>query len=275
MFRWYMGSTTTRAATTGFLVLALAFAGCFTPPPPPGGYPPKADLPPFAYEPLNVRNSCFVESVHFYDEYEGKHRGGNESWSRVLEWGNKEGDLKVETGHAVTLFVAKDRLWYYDINFGVLPIDVPLDKRTYVTYVSPKIFAHYPKYRPILARYRDDTPQAPTKEKVKFLFYHANPDVRDATRVASELGRVRPVSVFEFDLKNGDKKEISAAAAFMFGSRVCLYFPRRGTYEALPFAGAVDDLKFINRIVTHLFPGSENVRWQPGGYLLFPNEKAH
>lgn len=270
-----MGTIPMRALTACVIFGAVILAGCFTPPPPPGGLPPKADRPPFSYEPLNVRNSCFVESVHFYDEYTAKHRGGNDTWARVLEWGNQEGDLKVESGHAVTLFVAKERLWYYDINFGVLPIDVPLENRSYITYVSPKIFAHYPKFRPILARYREDDPQTPTKEQVKFLFYHANPDVRDATRVASELGRFRPTSVFEFDLKNGDKKEISAAAAFLFGSRVCLYFPRRGTYEALPFAGAVDDLKFIQRVVQHLFPGSDNVHWQPGGYLIFPNEKAH
>lgn len=237
------------------------------------GAPGKAEKPPFPYEPLKVRNSCFVESVNFYDQYFQKHRGGNNSWARILEWGNQEGDFQIASGHAVTVFVAKERLWYYDINFGVIPVPLPLDRRADITDVSPKVFARYPQFRPIFARYREDYAQQAAKERIDFLFYHANPDVRDATRVASALGRFRPVRVFEFDLKNGDKKETSAATSFVFGRRVCFYFPRRGTFEAPKYSGEVDDLRYINRVVQRLFPTADNVRWQPGGYLLFPNEK--
>lgn len=270
-----MGSITLRALAACLFVVALALAGCWTAPAPAGGGAQvKGEKPPFSYEPLNVHNSCFVESVHFYDQYLQKHRGGDTPWTRILEWGNQEGDLKFSTGHAVTIFVANGRMWYYDINFGVLPIDLPIDRRADITDVSPKVFARYPQFRPILARYRDDFPQIAPKERVQFLFYHANPDVRDATRVASELGRFRPVKVFEFDLKQGDKKETSAAVTFLFGRRVCLYFPRQGTYEAPRYVGSVDDLRFIGSVVRRLFPTAENVRWQPGGYLLFPNEKT-
>ncbi len=254
------------------LSLGLALGGCATGP---AGSKTsaKAESLPFPYEPLNVRNSCFVESVHFYDEYLKKHRG-EPTWARVLRWGNREGDFQIAYGHAVTVFAAKDRLWFYDVNFGLVPVELPLDRRADITDVSPKVFARYPQFKPTLARYRDDFLQQPAKDRIDFLFYHKNPDVRDATRVANRLGRIRPVRVLEFDFLEGNQKQSSAATAFLFGRQVCLYFPRRGTYESRRYLGAVDDLKFINEVVRRLFPTAENVRWQSGGYLLLPKDKS-
>lgn len=250
-------------------------AGCATPPSahPNSASAMRGEKPPFAYEPLAVHNSCFVEAVHFYDCYFQKQPAAEKNWAQVLEWGNQEGDFKVTSGHAVTVFLANDRLGYYDINFGVQWVDLAPERRSDLTDVAPKIFAKYPQFRPILARYRYDFPQQAPKKPATFLFYHANPDVRDATRVASELGRVRPVRVLEFDLKEGDKTQTSAAAVFTFGRRICLYFPRQGTFESPRYVGEVDDLKYLTLVVRHLHPGAGNVRWQPGGYLLFPNEK--
>jgi hypothetical protein len=228
------------------------------------------EKPPFKYESLQVRNSCFVESVHFYDEYLARDRGGEQSWARVLQWGNQEGDFKLSSGHAVTVFVAKNRLWAYDINFGVRPVDLPIDRRADITDVAPKIFERYPQFKPTFARYRDDYPQKAPDKRSEFLFYHANPDVRDATRVAHELGRYRPVSVFEFDLKKDGAAEAACGVAFLFGRRVCLYFPRTGTHVSPPFRGGADDMRYVTHVTKRLFPGAENVRWQPGGYLFFP-----
>jgi len=268
-----MGRLFFSAAFSALLLGAgLLISGCATAPV--GVAPARValglDKLPFSYEPLGVHNGCFVEAVNFYDHYFRKLKDDETQWAQVLEWGNEEGDLKVRSGHAVTVFTLRDRLWYYDVNFGVRSLDLAVDRRSDLTDVGPKIFASYPQFRPILARYRYDFSQQPAKKPVDFLFYHANPDVRDATRVASELGRIRPVSVAEFDLKPGDKTQVSAAAVFTFGRRVCVYFPRQGTFEAPRFVGAVDDLRFINQIVRHFYPEAGNLRWQSGGYLLFP-----
>lgn len=236
---------------------------------PPGARKP-AERPPFAYEPLSVRNSCFVESVHFYDEYQRRQRPGGEGWARVLQWGNTEGDFKMGQGHAVTVYAHAGRLWFYDVNFGVQRVDVGIERRGDIHDVSPEVFRHYPQYQPVLARYREDYQQQPAPRKVEHLFYHKNADVRDVTRVASQLGKWRPVAVFEFDLKQGGKKVPTAGVAFVFGARVCIYFPRGGTHVSPPFAGSMDDLRYIRAVVKRLYPGSDNIRWQPGGYLLFP-----
>lgn len=254
------------------LAWAILLGGCATAPTA-GSKQPMflgAEKLPFSYEPLGVHNSCFVESVHFYDRYFQKLGASEEKWAQILEWGNREGDFEIHTGHAVTIFAINHQLWSYDVNFGVQPVDVPLDRRGDLSDISPKIFAKYPQFRPILARYRYDFPQEPLRKPVDFLFYHANPDVRDATRVASELGGARPVRVVEFDLKGARKNQGSAAVVFIFGRRVCLYFPRHGTFESPRYVGAVDDLKYITRVVLRVYPAAENIRWQPGGYFLFP-----
>jgi len=260
------------------VVVLCASPGCsYLPqyvPPPPASAVEKLEKPPFKYESLNVRNSCFVESVHFYDEYLAKERGGERTWARVLQWGNQEGDFKLNSGHAVTVFVAKERLWAYDINFSVRPVDLPIDRRADITDVAPKIFERYPQFSPVFARYRDDFPQKPAEKRPEFLFYHANEDVRDATRVAHELGRFRPVSVFEFELPKDSAKETACGVAFLFGRRVCLYFPRTGTHVSPPFRGDADDIKYVTAVTKRLFKGAENVRWQPGGYLFFPPGEA-
>ncbi len=239
------------------------------PAPKAGKRPPRGEKPPFRYESLNVRNSCFVESVNFYDAYL-RHYDGEVPWAQVLQWGNAEGDIKIGQGHAVTVYAAKGKLWFYDINFGVVPIDVPVERRGDLTDVGPRIFASYPQFRPVLARYREDYRQTPPEKRPEHLFYHKNADVRDATRVARELGRSRPTAVVEFDMKEKGKLTPSAAAVFVFGRRVCVYFPRGGTHVSPAFRGSGDDLRYIEYVVKRLHPGSRNVRWQPGGYLVFP-----
>src|SRR3954464_13098757 len=80
------------------LLLGVVLGGCasgpFTISPAPPKAPP-APKAPFSYEPLGVRNSCFVESVNFFDHYYAKKRETELPWARVLEWGNQEGDFQI------------------------------------------------------------------------------------------------------------------------------------------------------------------------------------
>lgn len=233
----------------------------------------KGTKPPFAYEPLNVRNSCFVESVHFYDEYFRKKRDGEQSWARVLQWGNEMGDYKIVSGHAVAVFSLDGKLWSYDVNYGFEKLPVSAERRGDIRDVSPPIFSNYPQYQAVNALYRDDFPQEAPKKRVEYLFYHKNPDIRDATKVASWLGAERPTRVFEYDFTKDGKTVHSAAATFLFGARVCVYFPRYGTFVApnsTLVMGSIDDLRFLNMLVRRLFKDGGNVRWQPGGYAFFP-----
>jgi hypothetical protein len=258
------------AVCRAFLLFLLAVAGAL---PLRAGDHPRPPKPPFSYESLRTRNSCFVDSVHFYDEYLRHHHGEDLTWARVLEWGNEEGDFKLTSGHAVAVFVAKHQLWTYDVNYGMFPLNVSVERREDLRDVSPPIFAHYPQYEPIFPRYRDDFPQQPPKKRVEYQFYHKNRDVRDATKVANELGRERPVRVFEFEFKENGQLQRSAGAAFVFGAHACIYFPRHGTYVAhvsTLWSGSIDDTRYLQTVVKRLFPGGDHVKWQPGGYLLFP-----
>jgi hypothetical protein len=247
-------------------VSLLLLGGCeaFIPVP----APPPPVKPPFSYEPLGVRNSCFVESVHFYDVYHAK--TGEGGWVRVFQWGNQEGDYKIGLGHAVAVYVADGKLFGYDINFGFWPIALPLDRRADVTDVGPKIFVHYPQFKPVFARYRDDSVHAAPLKPPEFLFYHANRDVRDATRVASELGRFRRVSVVDFNFIEKGTKQASAATVFVFDSRLCVYFPRNGTHVSNLLLPSVDNLHLTGMIIQRIYPGATDIRPQAGGYLLFP-----
>jgi len=234
--------------------------------------PPKMK-PPFPYESLGVHNSCFVESVHFYDVYSAWRVAGDASWVRVLQWGNRDGDYKISTGHAVAVYVADGKLCGYDINFGFWAINLAVEKHADVTEVGPKVFAHYPQFKPVFARYREDFPQPPPSKPPEFLFYHANPDVREATRVASELGRYRPVSVVEFAYVEKGAKQVSAAAVFVFGGRLCIYFPRGGTHISTPLVRAFHDLDMAGFVIKKLYPDAIDIRPQPGGYLFFPPKR--
>jgi len=265
-------TTKTLRSLFGLALVAVALLGggceAFIPVAPP---PPKMK-PPFPYESLGVRNSCFVESVHFYDVYQGWKAGGANGWVRVLQWGNQEGDYKIGTGHAVAVYVAQDRLCSYDINFGFWPVEVPLGQHADLTEVGPKIFAHYPQFKPVLARYREDFAQKPPAKPPEFLFYHAKLDVRDATRVASELGRYRPVIVVEFNYTENGAKQESAAAVFVFGGRLCVYFPRSGTFISRGLVRAFHNLEMPSAVIKRLYPDATAIRLQAGGYWLFPSK---
>lgn len=248
--------------------LALLGGGCaaFIPVEP----PPAPEPPPFTYEPLRVRNSCFVESVHFYDMYRSRRDKADDDWVRVLQWGNQDGDFTLSSGHAIAVFTEKGELWSYDVNFGFSKLEVPVEKRADLSEVTPVVFSRYPQYRPVFARYRDDFHQTAPEKVPGFLFYHANQDVRDATRVASELGRFRPVSVVEYKYERDGKPHRSAVTVFIFGGRVCIYLPDGGTQISNPLVRSVDNLRWVSYVINKIHPGAKDFRPQPGGYLVFP-----
>jgi hypothetical protein len=225
---------------------------------------------PFYYEPLNVRNACFVESVHIYDLYLSRRIGGENGWVKVLQWGHQVSDTQVGLGHAVAVFTRGGKLWTYDINRGFTQLAVPVERRADLTDVTPEIFAHYPQQRPVLAAYREDGFQYKRTVVPESLFYHADADVRDATKVASELGRFRPVKVLEFKYVEAGEAKVGVAAAFLFGNRPCLYLPSKGTQIGRIRATTVEDLPLLALMVRELYPNATDVTWHRGGYWLFP-----
>ncbi len=231
------------------------------------GQPVRA---PFHHEPLRVRNGCFVESVHVYDLYLSRNIGGEAGWVKVLQWGHRESDTRVGLGHAVAVFTWGGRLWTYDINHAFRQLAVPVERRADLTDVTPEVFALYPAQQPVLPLYREDGFQQTRREVPSFLFYHADPEVRDATKVASELGRHRPVKVMAFNHTVDGVVRPGAAAAFLFGNRPCLYIPARGTTIGRGRATTVDDLRLFAGMVRQAYPDASDVRWHEGGYWLFP-----
>ena len=227
---------------------------------------------PFAYHPLGVRNSCFVESVRFYDEYRTRQRGGENGWVKVLQWGHLQDEAKVGLGHAVAVFTLGDKVWTYDINKSFSQLSVAADRRADLTDVTPEIFSRYPEHKAVLPRYREDFGQGAVTKVPEYLFYHASPDVREATKVASELGRYRPVRVVEFKYTEDGQPKVGAATAFIFGNRLCLYLPAKGTQIADQVRTMnPEELRLIELMLRQMYKGGlAEVRWQPGGYWFYP-----
>jgi len=206
---------------SGFLLAALMLTGAAA--------GTSAVKPPFPHEPLGVDNGCFVESVCFYDDFQDKF--GTDPWIRVLQWGAKDGEA-VTTGHAVAVFELKGRLWAWDINFGFLPLDVPLDARENIGQVTPPILARYPGIVPQYPLYFQDMVQAPEPHPPEAQIMNEERAFRDASLAAARLAAHRPVNLVQFTyVENGETRQ-SVATVFIFGGRVCVYFPERGT---IPF----------------------------------------
>ncbi len=264
------------------LLSALAFIGCSTADSSASGPRAAAATPaqiPFPYESLGVRNSCFVESVHFYDAYQrwrATASDGDAGWARVLQWGHLGDDTAaVGLGHAVALCMADGKLWMYDINSGLSKLAVPASRRGDLSDVGPEVYAKYPQINAVLGKYRDDTGQIPPRTAPPlFLKNDRNADIRDATKAASELGKSRRARVFLFDYKDSrGRMKRGAAAAFSFSNRLCVYFPDKGTHLSSRMrAIAVEDLRVMRGLTRRIYPGVLDVRWleaarpsQPGG----------
>jgi hypothetical protein len=189
---------------------------------------------------------------------------------KVLQWGHRESADKVGLGHAVTVFTAGGKLWTFDINHGFTALAVSPERRKDLMDVTPEIFAKYPRQRPVLAIYREDGFQQKRTKVPENLFYHASQDVREVTKVASELGRVRPVKVVEFTFTEEGALKTGVAAAFLFGNRPCLYMPAKGTQIGRSRVATIDDLPLIGSMLRQLYPNATHVKWHEGGYWLYP-----
>ena len=223
---------------------------------------------PFNYAPLGVRNSCMVESVRFYDAFHTPARGGDNGWVRVLQWGNEAGNLQhITLGHAVSIFLMRDVLWMYDINFGFVPLSIPVAKRNDLPAVESEILAKYRQTKPKYIIYHPDLLPRQSQLPQKFTYITGNADVREATKVASEIGHHRPTRVvgFVYNDKHAGRTELSAAALFEFDRKLCVYFPSQGTLTTELHPDSLEDVRKVAAIIQQVYPGASDIEWHDSG----------
>jgi hypothetical protein len=223
---------------------------------------------PFNYTPLGVRNSCLIESVRFYDAFRTPARGGAGGWVRVLQWGNEAGSLQhITLGHAVAVCLVRDVLWMYDVNFGFVPLGTPVAKRDDLAAIESEILAKYRQTNPKYIIYHPDMLSAPAQLPQKFTYTTGNADVREATRVASEIGRHRETRVvgFVYDDKRAGRTQTSAAALFEFDRRLCIYFPSQGTLTTGLSADSLKDVQQVAAVIRQMYPGATDIEWHDSG----------
>lgn len=216
---------------------------------------------PRGYHPLDVRNACFVESVHFCDFYQARQLGGPDGWAKVLQWGNRKDDYTIKGGHAVAVYQAKNRLWVHDINYGFLSLAAPVTSRNDLTEVAPQIVAKYPEMKAALVRYEDELPQSPEKNPPDYTKGATTQELHDALRVAIELGRFRPVRVVEFIAPQEAYLRPYAATLFRYGGKLCIYSPSNGTRVVAASLAGIEDLNTARALVMASFPDAQDVKW--------------
>jgi hypothetical protein len=241
------------AASNAVLILALAFAGATV------ATAPRmagAERPPFGYEPMKVPNGCFVESVSCFDAFHEKF--GEDGWVRVLQWGAKEDEVMV-AGHAVTVFETAGVLWCWDVNHGWTPLSIAPAERDDAGVVAAPIVANYPRVTALYPILWDDGAQAPEAGPAG-----AEPSAdaagpQYARIAAARLARHRPVNVIEFTQTEDGQSRTSEAVVFVFGGRMCIYSPQKGT-TTFRARSSVWNVHLTMEMVRRIFPGAEGVR---------------
>ncbi|MFA6289985.1 MAG: hypothetical protein WC661_21585 [Opitutaceae bacterium] len=217
---------------------------------------------PRSYRPLKVKNSCYVEAVHFCDFYAARQVGGVNGWAKVLQWGDRQNDFTVRGGHAVVIYQLKDHLWVYDINNGFLSLSPTPDKKLDLTLVTPQVFKRYPGMNPAHVRYVDDQPQSPEKNAPVYSVKAATTqELHDALKVAIELGRFRPVRVIEFIAPVDSYLRACAVTVFRYGGKICIYSPLSGTRLVDAPLASIDNLAQMEVLVKSVIPDSQDVKW--------------
>ena len=216
---------------------------------------------PRSYRPLEVRNSCFVESIHFCDFYEARQLGGTGGWARILQWGDRQKDYSIKGGHAVAVYQLKNRLWVYDVNNGFLSLAAPVERKLDLTEVSPQIVKRYPDMKPALMRYVEPLRQSPEKKGPDYTKGATTQDLDETLKVAVELGRFRPVRVVEFIAPGDSYLRPYAATVFQYGDKLCLYSPQSGTRGILAPLGGADDLNVVQALVRSVYPDAQSIKW--------------
>jgi hypothetical protein len=214
-----------------------------------------AERPPLQHPMMGVANGCFVETVAFLDHWQESN--GADSWARLLQWGAKEED-EVVMGHAVAICESRGALWCWDINFGWTKLDVRPDEKEKPDVVAPPVVGKYPRVTGRFPIYRFDFNQNASSTPPVAQPANANKSIRDASIVAAQLAKKRPVNLVKFTwLEHGESRE-SAAAVFMFHGRFCVYASEMGT---VPFRrqGGTENLRLIQDLLRRAFPGVSSV----------------
>ncbi|HXB01727.1 MAG TPA: hypothetical protein VNV15_02780 [Opitutaceae bacterium] len=214
---------------------------------------------PFPHETLGVGNGCFVESVCFYDHYQEIF--GADPWVRVLQWGAKENDVTV-SGHAVAVFELREQLWAWDVNFGFMPLNVPLDSKGDIAQVASPLVTKYPGIVPQHLAYRCDVaPQPPETHLPEVLATHEVRAFRDATLAGARLGAHRPVNVMQFSYVDDSGATLqSAATVFIFNGKVCIYFPEHGTFPFNLPNLTIFNLQQLQWAIRRVYPGAYDLK---------------
>lgn len=223
---------------------------------------------PFNYAPLGARNSCMVESVRFYDAFRASNPGGTGGWALVLQWGNSAGNLRqVALGHAVAVCLVQDTLWMYDVNFGFVPLRTPAAKRDDLPAIQSEILAKFRQTKPGYVIHHQNLMPVPARLPQKFTYVTGNADVREATKVASEIGRHRVTRVagFVYHDSNARRTQASAAALFEFNRKLCVYFPSQGTLTTELHDDSLENVRKLAAIIQQVYPGATDVEWRDSG----------
>jgi hypothetical protein len=213
------------------------------------------EKPPLQHAMLGVKNGCFVESVAFLDRW---NETQGESWARLLQWGARE-DEEVVMGHAVAICESRGALWCWDSNFGWAKLPVDGWQKDKADVVGVPVLKRYPRVTARFPTYRNDFPQTPSAAPPVAQLTATNTSVRDASIVAAQLAKKRPVNAVRFSYGSEDAKQESAAAVFVFHGRYCVYVPEMGT---VPFRvrGDVANLRLIQELLRRAFPGAGGLK---------------
>lgn len=214
------------------------------------------EKPPLQHAMLGVKNGCFVETVAFLDRWSEVQ--GAEAWARLLQWGARE-DEEVVMGHAVAICESRGALWCWDSNFGWAKLPIDAAQKEVADAVAPPVLKRYPRVTARYPTYRSDFPQSPSAAAPTAQLTATNTSVRDASIVAAQLAKKRPVNAVQFSYGPDDAKKESAAAVFVFHGRYCVYVPEMGT---VPFRvrGDVANLRLIQELLRRAFPGVSGVK---------------
>jgi len=150
--------------------------------------------PPFAYEPLGCAIRCFCGIGAFLRCLQGVESGRRRRLGpRAAMSAIRSGDYKISSGHACGRLCVRGSAVRLRYQFWFLDDRRAVEKRADLTEVGPKVFAHYPQFKPVFARYREDFPQHPPPKPagISFLPRQAGCEGRDAS--CERIGPLSPV----------------------------------------------------------------------------------
>jgi len=208
------------------------------------------------YVPMGVENGCFVESVACFDTFHEAF--GADAWGRVLQWGAREAEVMV-AGHAVAVFESAGALWCWDINHGWMRLSIAPSERDKAEAVAVPILANYPRVTAVYPILWDDGGQAPAPGPPGAVPAAGVEGSRDARTAAARLARHRPVNLVQFSLAEDGESRTAEAVVFVFGGRMCVYSPEKGT-TVFRARSSVWNVHLTQEMLRRIFPGAVLLR---------------